>query len=442
MGGEHAIEAVNPVLDPLQPLRDRAQPARQPFDVGGGGDVERAHRQLLRLGRLLARIERPPNRPRQQRVVEQVRQRLAEMVLAGAGEALTQVLHGTARVGHVAPNGRGRDRKDTVPNVSEDPPSRPARLFLFVQCELPWALGPPDGRYLLRSETDGEPERVIVLATLGASRAARAREAGPLRRRGTARRRAVPAQPEPEPVTTARATIVDPVSVSVERQARAWLTDLQPEREVAAAFAALNRVLHAQRIATADPYAREVSPAQALTIRAGWGEGEQVAEGQWLHAVELPLTGARQRVRRRASALRPDERLAEMLGAREQPLLCEELTLRARLDLDQGRLAHATIELDRALLAALAELAQEQRADLPLRVAELGALHEAVAAAARAILGIEAPGDDADAGEITDEPGAGGHDAPAQLDEETIRHALGRLEAALRARSAAGYDRP
>jgi hypothetical protein len=26
-------------------------------------------------------------------------------------------------------------------------------------------------------------------------------------------------------------------------------------------------------------------------------------------------------------------------------------------------------------------------------------------------------------------------------DEETIRHALGRLEAALRARSAAGYDR-
>jgi uncharacterized membrane protein YgcG len=354
-----------------------------------------------------------------------------------------------------------------VPSVSEDPGSRPARLFLFIQCELPWELGPPDGRYLLRSETDGEPERVIVLATLGAGRATLAREAGALRRRAAARRRAVPAEPAPELVTTASATIVDPVPVSAERQARAWLADLQPEREVAAAFAALNRVLHAQRIATADPYAREVSPAQALTIRAGWGEGEQVAEGHWLHAVELPLTGARARVRRRASALRPDERLAEMLGARERPLLCEELALRARLDLDQGRLEHATIELDRALFAALAELAGEQRADLPLRVAELQALHETVAEAARAILGIPAPaegGDETAGGDGEDDTASGGggggdsssdsggggssssssspRDAPpTALDEEAIRHALGRLEAALRARSAAGYDR-
>jgi hypothetical protein len=339
--------------------------------------------------------------------------------------------------------------------VSEDSGSRPGRLFLFVQCELPWELGPPDGRYLLRSPSDGEPERVIVLATLGAGRATLAREAGPLRRRAAARRRAVAAEPEPEPVTSTSATIVDPVPVSAERQARAWLAELRPEREVAAAFAALNRVLHAQRIATADPYAREVSPAQALTIRAGWGEGEQVAEGRWLHAVELPLTGARQRVRRRASALRPDERLAAMLGARERPLLCEELTLRARLDLDQGRLEHATIELDRALFAALAELAQEQRSDLPLRVAELGALHETVAAAARAILGVAPPAEGESAGESaggpetgirpTDGSGTGGgdagaHEQPEVLDEEMVRHALGRLEAALRARSAAGYD--
>jgi hypothetical protein len=326
------------------------------------------------------------------------------------------------------------------------------RLFLFVQCELPWALGPPDGRYLLRSESNGEPERVIILATLGAGRATLAREAGPLlaywksRRfpigRATARKRTVPAEPEPEPVTTASATIVDPVSVSAERQARAWLDELRPEREVADAFAALNRVLHAQRIATADPYAREVSPAQALTIRAGWGEGEQVAEGRWLHAVELTsLTGARARVRRRSSALRPDERLAEMLGARERPLLCEELTLRARLDLDQGRLEHATIELDRALLAALAELAQEQRADLPLRVAELETLHGTVAAGARSILDIETPPGDANADETTGGDGGGASGAPAAPDEDTIRHALGRLEAALRARSAAGYDR-
>ena len=207
-------------------------------------------------------------------------------------------------------------------------------------------------------------------------------------------------------------------------------------------------------------------------IRAGWGEGEQVAEGQWLHAVELPLTGARARVRRRASALRPDERLAEMLAARERPLLCEELTLRARLDLDQGRLEHATIELDRALLAALGELADEQRSDLPLRVAELQQLHASVAAAARGILGIETPPDgdagaragatlgaDATSGsnatsagpgatsgapEPTSAPAptnataAGPSEVAGMADEEAISHALGRLEAALRARSAAG----
>jgi hypothetical protein len=311
------------------------------------------------------------------------------------------------------------------------------RLFLFVQCELPWALGPPDGRYLLRSEVDGEPERVVVLGTLSADRATIARGSGPLRRRAAARRRNVPPQPEPEPVITARATIVDPVSLSAERQAQAWLADLDSEREVTAAFAALNRVLHAQRIVTADPYAREVSPAQALTIRAGWGEGEQVADGRWLHAVQLPWGAPRARVRRRAATLRADERLAELLGAREQTLLCEELALRARLDLDQGRTAHAAIELDRALLAALAELADERRTDLPLRVSELRSLHERVAETARAALGLDSPVDDTNAGVPADDA----HDAPSVSDEEAIRHALERLEATLRARAAAGYGR-
>jgi len=311
-------------------------------------------------------------------------------------------------------------------------PERPERrLFLFVQCELPWALGPADGRYLLRSQVDGEPERVIVLGTLGAGRAALARGAGPLRRRAASRRREALPQPEPTPVEITRATIVDPVSLSAERQARAWLDELDTERDVSAAFAALNRVLYAQRIAAADPYEREVSPAQALVIRAGWGEGEQVAAGLWLHAVQLPWTGPRVRVRRRASTLRADERLAELLGAREQPLVCEELTLRARLDLDQGHVAHATVELDRALLAALTELAREQRADLPLRVAELQSLHAGVAESARAVLGLATT-------EGQDEEAKIRSSTPEEPDEQTIRHALGRLEAALRARTAAG----
>lgn len=302
---------------------------------------------------------------------------------------------------------------------------RPEQIFLFIGAELPWELGIPDGRYLLRSATTGEPERVIVLARLGARRAGR----GASRPRKARRhRREVAPEPEAEPVATTRVTIVDAVPVAAERQAQAWLANLDPEHDVPVAFAALNRLLYARRIAAADPYLREVSPSQALTVRAGFGEGEQVATGQWLRAVELPLAKAELKLRRRGAALRPDERLARLLAVRERPLICEEHTLRARLDLDQGRVAHAAIELDRALAAALGELADEQGADLPLRVSELKGLHEDVAATAGAALGSGDKVKDA-------------HKVDDKAIEDTVRHALERLEAALRARSAAGYDR-
>jgi hypothetical protein len=212
-------------------------------------------------------------------------------------------------------------------------------------------------------------------------------------------------------VVTARATIIDPVSLSAERQARAWLTEIDAERETRATITVLNRVLFAYRIASADPYRHEVSPTQALVIRAGWGEGEQVASGRWLHARELPWapsSHARQRpIGYRSAALRPQERLAELLGARDEELLCEELALRARLDLDHARLRHAAIELDNALSAALWELSIETHPGLAQRVAELEALRPGI--------------------------------TPMDPDEEIVRYALERLEAALRARTATGF---
>ncbi|HXA55057.1 MAG TPA: hypothetical protein VNV37_09320, partial [Solirubrobacteraceae bacterium] len=179
------------------------------------------------------------------------------------------------------------------------------RLFLFVQMELPWELGPPDGRYLLRAGVDrttrplrggaeadprAEAERVVILETVGAA---------PQRGRlGTRRRPPVDPEPEPAKVPVTRATVIDPVPVSAARQARAWLAELDTEQEAKATAGTLNRMLYAHRIAAADPYMRELSPAQALTIRAGWGEGEQVAYGQWAHARELRLGGHRSRRRR------------------------------------------------------------------------------------------------------------------------------------------------
>ncbi len=286
----------------------------------------------------------------------------------------------------------------------------PERLFLFVQMEFPWELGPADGRYLLRAGAGEEPERVVILETVGAT---------PRRGRLGSRRRP-PVEPEPEPTTvpSTRATVIDPVSVSAERQARAWLAQLDAEREAHAAAVTLNRLLFAHRIANADPHVRELSPAQALAARAGWGEGEQVAYGQWSHARELRFS--EHRTRRRSASLRPQERLAALLGAREAPLLCEEHVLRARLDLDQGRVAHAALELEHAYTAALRELPAEERPDLGARIAELEQLHPSVLVAARTTLSTHEP------------------PTPSESDVQALRHALTRLEAALRARTAAG----
>lgn len=290
------------------------------------------------------------------------------------------------------------------------------RLFLFIQMELPWELGLADGRYLLRAEGNREPERVVVLNTLGAAQRGQAPGA-PARYRGFAARRRPPVEPEPEPtpVTVTRTTVIDPVSVTAEGQARAWLNDMDAERETDAAAGALNRMLTAHRIAAADPYVRELSPAQALVIRAGWGEGEQVAYGQWLHARELRLSD--RRTRGRAAALRPQERLAALLAARQRPLACEELTLRARLDLDEGRLTLAALELQQAYATALVELPAEERVELDARLSELAELNPGVVLAAQAAL-------------------SGGSEQP---NTEAVTRALGRLEAALRARAAAGF---
>jgi len=336
----------------------------------------------------------------------------------------------------------------------------PERLFLFLQFEFPWELGPPDGRYLLRGGPDAEPERVVVLGTLGAARRPGRSWRAPMLARSRPGPELEPGTVQPALVPTARATIVDPVPLSAERQARAWLADLDTEREARAAVAVLNRVLHFYRIASANPYIHEVSPAQALVIRVGWGGGEQVADGLWLHARELPSqagkrtsAGGRRRGGDRSSALRPQERLAELLGARGPALLCEELALRARGDLDHGRLAHAALELETAYAAALGELRGEGREDLALRIDELEGLQDGVAAQAEAALAATEPANDtagrsnpARASESAEPSGLGARgpdgasDAGAgTLDEEVLRHALERLEAALRARTAPGF---
>jgi hypothetical protein len=217
-------------------------------------------------------------------------------------------------------------------------------------------------------------------------------------------------------VTTARATLVSARPFDGDSAAERWLRDVDGEAEAADAVAVLNRILHLQRTATADAAVREVARAQALVARVGVGAGEQVAEGRWAQALDLAGSGGRGR---RAAALRPQERLAALLAGRDVALACEELAMRARGDLAAGRWREGALQLRIALAAALEELAPwAARGDLGERLTELGTLQPAAEAAAQQAL-------------------LGGLDEQAAADVERV---LGRLEAALRARTAAGFD--
>ena len=143
--------------------------------------------------------------------------------------------------------------------------------------------------------------------------------------------------------------------------ARGWL-DRADEETAADALSVLNRVLFAQRIAAADPSVHEVTAAQALVLRAGYGDGEAVADGRWRAGARADGRAARGSVAR--AALRPQERLALLLGGLHPALAVEEFALRARLDLDDGRLLHAAWELRAAYAVGLPELEDEGREDL------------------------------------------------------------------------------
>jgi hypothetical protein len=276
-------------------------------------------------------------------------------------------------------------------------------------------LGPAEGRYVLRGHA-GEPEHVLVLETIGAP--PRRRRGGLLggRGRGGGGGR-VGSEPPLTPVPVTVATIVGASPFGDADIAAAWLEGADLVAEAHAAAGVLNGVLHAQRLVTADPFVREVLPEQALAIRVGIGIGDEVAQGRWTEARALAPWHAE--VPRRAHALRPHERFAALLAGRDVALAAEELTLRARLDVDRGRSREAALQLRVALEAALSELqAWSHRPEMAQRLAELRDERGAVAAAANRAL-------------------EGGLDAAQIADVERV---VGRIEAALTARVAGGLE--
>ena len=278
-------------------------------------------------------------------------------------------------------------------------------LFAFVQVEVPWILGPADGRYIVRGHA-GEPEYVLVIGTLGAPV-----RRGALRRRRATRPRPVAPSAAPATAIATRATLIG--ARPLEEPGEQWLRHADLQAEADRGIAALNRVLHAQRIAAADPALAPLTRERALAVRVGVGAGEQVADGRWASAVLVPAPAAGGRGSR-VAGLRPTERLAAMLANRDVALACEELTLRARADADAGRWRDCAFQLRAAYEAALAELLPwSGQSDIDERLAELAELQPAVAGAAEAA-----------------REGGVDEDRIAELSQ-----ALARLEAALRART-------
>ena len=190
-----------------------------------------------------------------------------------------------------------------------------------------------------------------MLSTLGAQRAG-----GPKLRRGRAHD--VASRPEASPLALSRATVVRPRPFADEAAAERWLEQVGADRELSSGLATeavqrLNRALHAHRTAAGDPTVADVDPARAVAIRFGFGTGEDVADGRWQRAIELPERERRGLLKRDYEAMRPQERMAAVLGGRERVGAHEELVVRARGDLDAGRLATAVLGLHAALEALL-----------------------------------------------------------------------------------------
>jgi len=278
------------------------------------------------------------------------------------------------------------------------------RRFCFVQWEFAGRLGPDPGRYTVRRFAGDDVREIVVIGGLEAQR----RSLRPARRRP----KAVDA-PEEQRVEVTRATVIEVTPLFERDAAEAWLEAAAGERAeetVARALTVLNRAVAGYRVAAADPLLADADPERALVTRVGYGAGEQVADGEWEAARELPRPREK-----RSRALVPQQRLAALLSGRDVALACEELTLRARGDLEAGRQREAAMQLHVALEAAVAELESWRgRGDMGDRIDELAALRADAAAAANTAI-------------------QGGLEPDAV---EAVGAALTRLEAALRARAA------
>jgi hypothetical protein len=248
-------------------------------------------------------------------------------------------------------------------------------LLPFAQLDVAGAIAIADGRYLARPERgpDAGPD-VLVVRTLGAARSrSRLRRGRPvaLETGGD----------EPTPLQLTRLTLIKAIELESEAAAAEWLKRVVGDEEIAQGLArevtrTCNRALLAHRVAAPDPYASDLRPADAVVVRFGYGSGDEVADGRWQKATELPER-ARQSFRARViDSVGAQERIAGVLGGRDEIAPHESLLIDAERAAEQGRYAIAALTLGAALdslVATGAEAGAAAGALRPLRDRALGA---------------------------------------------------------------------
>ncbi|MFL5832480.1 MAG: hypothetical protein ACJ76B_00660 [Solirubrobacterales bacterium] len=227
---------------------------------------------------------------------------------------------------------------------------------------------------------------MLVLQRIGAPLAAGRRRRRP---------RKAESGSEPEALVLTRATTIRAFSpFEDEDAATRWLDEACEAEDtvdvlVEEGLELLNRALHAQAVASANPHSRrELAVEGAERVLIGFGSGEEAAAGKFSQARQVEPGPGASRKRRREEELRPQERVAAMLGGREAAGACETLLLRARADLDAGREREAALQLRVGLEALLVEL-KDALAD-PGHEKDMGTLQERkgeVGEAANAALG-------------------------------------------------------
>jgi hypothetical protein len=134
--------------------------------------------------------------------------------------------------------------------------------------------------------------------------------------------------------------------------AERWLESMTKDAEgrtaeVRSATRLINRALNALRAGAEDPLVQDIGASRALEVRMGYGTGQELSEGRWTDARDLPRARSG-----RLDDVDPQTRVASVLAGREEVHPAETLVLRARLDAEQGRMSEARYGL-RAATAAL-----------------------------------------------------------------------------------------